>query len=42
MIEKTFKTLSGKGAGHNSNTDRPEIVNDLIDSFVEKLDRFAL
>jgi len=31
-----------KGAGHNSNTDRPEIVNDLIDSFVEKLDRFAL
>lgn len=26
-----------KGAGHNSNTDKPEIVNELIENFVEKL-----
>ena len=26
-----------KGAGHNSNTDAPELVNQLIDSFAEKV-----
>ena len=27
-----------KGAGHNSNTDKPEQINGLIESFAEKLD----
>ncbi len=27
-----------KGAGHNSNTDKPEIVNRLIENFIESLD----
>jgi pimeloyl-ACP methyl ester carboxylesterase len=27
-----------KDAGHNSNADRPEIVNDLIETFVEELE----
>ena len=26
-----------KGAGHNSNTDEPELINDLIERFVEQL-----
>ncbi len=26
-----------KGAGHNSNTDKPEIINSLIEEFIEKL-----
>ena len=28
-----------KNAGHNSNTDEPELVNQLIDDFVQKIKR---
>ncbi|HOG05388.1 MAG TPA: alpha/beta hydrolase [Paludibacter sp.] len=42
-LNKTWHKDSGipiewiKGAGHNSNTDKPDIVNQLIENFVEKL-----
>ena len=30
-----------KGAGHNSNTDAPDMVNELINCFVERLKKDA-
>ena len=26
-----------KGAGHNSNTDKPEVVNELIENFIKQI-----
>ncbi|MBQ1691147.1 MAG: alpha/beta hydrolase [Firmicutes bacterium] len=41
MTQKSFETKLGtirywiEDAGHNSNTDKPDIINGLIESFLE-------
>lgn len=37
-IESQIPLHRIKGAGHNANTDQPEIVNNLIDTFMKKLE----
>ena len=37
LFDKQIEAFEGKHAGHNSNTDKPEVVNALIQSFVKTI-----